>query len=158
MGPDSDVVALHVTVVKCPCDANGGPDLLLWVRAPTLLRGHSWTPQHHSAPLGPVLPEAQLAKATSASTRVRPSGCCVRSATKRSAPRQARHGTACALPRRLSLWWHHGALLECTRTVVVARAPTSLDATPAARVSLMCIPTSRGALVLVTTVKGGGTL
>src|SRR5262249_32838269 len=37
------VVALLLTVVKFACKANRGPDILLWVRSPTLLGGQSWT-------------------------------------------------------------------------------------------------------------------
>ena len=37
-------VAPYLTVVRYPCNANGGPDMVLLVRSPTILGGQAWTP------------------------------------------------------------------------------------------------------------------
>src|SRR6516164_2316218 len=54
-------VAPQATVGRCTCNANGGPDILLLVRSPTLLGGQAWTSQRHSAPIRTALPEAKRA-------------------------------------------------------------------------------------------------
>jgi hypothetical protein len=92
-------VAPHVTVVRYACNANGGPDILLLVRSPTLLGGASWTPPRHSVPIGLALPEGKRARATSASIRARPGASSARSVAKRLAPLPARSSIGCA-PRQ----------------------------------------------------------
>ena len=100
-------VALHLTVVRCTCNKNGGPDLLLLGMLPSnARRGEpSWTPLSYSAPPWHVLPEARPARATCGSTRVRTDASCARRATRPSAPRTAPHCIACVPRRRRSASW-----------------------------------------------------
>src|SRR5262245_8238608 len=94
-----DEVAPQATVGRCTCNANGGPDILLLVRSPTLLGGQAWTPPRHSAPISTALPEAKRAKATSVSIRRRSSASSAMRVTKPSVPAKARSSIGCA-PRR----------------------------------------------------------
>src|SRR5262249_17648218 len=82
-------VAQHSTVVSYACNVNGGPDILLLVRSPTLLGGQAWTPRRHSAPISTALPEAKRARAILASTRARINGSSATSVTKPSVPAKA---------------------------------------------------------------------
>src|SRR5712691_8430655 len=83
-GRYSDRVAPHATVVRGTCKHNGGPDILLLVRSPTILGGQSWTPPLYSARIWCAPPEDKQAKGTLVSTRGRTSASCARSATRRS--------------------------------------------------------------------------
>src|SRR5215472_11993743 len=93
-------VAPHLIVVWSACNENGGPDILLLVRSPTLLGGQAWTPQQHSARIWRAQPEDKPARATLVSTRARTSASSARSATRRSALRKVRHSIACGPLRR----------------------------------------------------------
>src|SRR4029453_10682778 len=76
----SALVPQHSTVVSYACNVNGGPDILLLVRCPTLLGGQAWTPRQHSAPIRTALPEAKRAREISVSIRRRSSASSAQSA------------------------------------------------------------------------------
>src|SRR6266571_4681861 len=96
------VVAPQLTVVGCPCNANGGPAILLLVRSPTLLGGQAWTPQRHSAPIWGVPPEAKPARGILASIHARTGASSARSVARPLPQRTGQSCTACAL--RATLW------------------------------------------------------
>src|SRR5712691_10864747 len=98
-------VAPHATVIRRTCKHNGGPDILLLVRSPTLPGGQSWTPPQHSARTWRVPPEAKAARATLVFTRARTGDSSAPSAARRSAPVKAQRFTGCALRLRRSPWW-----------------------------------------------------
>src|SRR5262249_47601668 len=94
-------VAQHSTVVSYACNVNGGPDILLLVRSPTLPGGQAWTPRRHSAPISTALPEVKRARAISVSIRRRSSASSATRVIRRLVLPRARCFTACApRPRR----------------------------------------------------------
>ena len=96
------LVAPQLTVVRWPCDTNGGPAILLQVRSPTLLGGQAWTPQRHSAPIWRVPPEAKPARGILASIRARTDASSARSVARPLPQHTGQSFTACAL--RATLW------------------------------------------------------
>ena len=64
-------VTPHLTVVRCACNANGVQPYSSGYVPQRDAEDRAWTPHRHSAPIGPALPAAKPARATSLSIRGR---------------------------------------------------------------------------------------
>jgi hypothetical protein len=102
-GPGSShAVALHSTMVRCTCHANGGPAIRLLGGSPTRLGGEAWTPQPHAAPTWHARPEATSVRALWVSRHGRRGAASARRVARRAAPPQARPSRGCAPRQRRS--------------------------------------------------------